>query len=117
MELKNITEEEKQRWDTAEKRMKSIKRFYMHLFTFFIIVPLILLIRLYLVPQFLIVPENEGFNNWLSFNFLLMPILWGIVVAIHGLIVFSNHPLKKWEKKKISEVLDKEYQESKQNWN
>ncbi len=97
--MSNINENDI-RYKEAEKRVKKIKGFYIHLmvycFTNFLVIAL----------QFFDTDNNE---QW-SWNMLQLPLFWGIGLAAHGLSVFlpSFAFGKQWEERKIRELMDKE---------
>ena len=108
-----------EKYERAKKRVKQIKGFYGHL-RLYILINLMILIGRYLVLEYLIDPsvQTEDFNNWLNWNTYISPILWGIALTIHGLVVFSNHfPIfnKNWEEKKIRELM-KEEEQNRTRW-
>ena len=80
----------------ATAKVKQMKDFYDHIFTFCITLPLIILADVYYTPDIL----------WS----IPAIIIWGIAVVMHWLFVkdripFFNH---KWEEKKIREIMEKE---------
>lgn len=102
--------------ESAKKKVKELKGFYSHLKTY-IIVNLILLVLRGNVLH-LITSNNEGratsFLNWLDWNFLSTPILWGIGLMLHGIYVHRHSFtfLKKWEARQIQKYMDKDISES-----
>ncbi|AXT60311.1 hypothetical protein D1816_08090 [Aquimarina sp. AD10] len=93
---------EQQRYEKAKKRVEREKGFYTH-FTIYLAINLILLI---INSNFL----NEGFSNFSQWWLYITPISWGIGLLFHGLSVFAKTPIfnKKWEEKKIKELMDKD---------
>ncbi len=88
-----------ERYFAAQKRVKSIKGFYMHLLVY-ILVNIFLIIQIYL--------ENKNdFWRWESFSVVLF---WGIGIISHGTGVFGSYLLfgKNWEDKKIKEFMEKD---------
>jgi cell division protein FtsW (lipid II flippase) len=87
------------RYLAAQKKVNSIKRFYMHLLVY-ILVNIFLIIQIYL--------ENKNdFWRWKSFSVVLF---WGIGIISHGTSVFGSYLLfgKNWEDKKIKEFMKKD---------
>ncbi len=105
-----------EKFERAKKRVKSIRGFYGHLIFFFIFMVLLYVVRFAILPRTDLMLEDEGFINWLDWNTYLLPILWGIAIVIHGISVYRFKFMKRWEEKKINEFLEREEQESKQNW-
>lgn len=98
------------RYIKAKKRVQTIKGFWQHL-TIFIIVNLgIFIVRFIVLPRMGFISEDPGFERWIDWNTYLMPLLWGIGLAIHGLAVFgpSWKRMKQWEERKIREFMDEE---------
>jgi len=105
--------------EAAKKRVDEIRGFYYHL-TVYLIVNLILLIfRTRIVLFFFDVnkaPET-GFSEWVDLNILITPLLWGVALFIHYVVIFGMKPrfIRNWEKRKLEQFL-KEEEEPKQKW-
>lgn len=96
----------------AQKRVKKIKRFYRHL-TVYIVVNLLIVYFGFRGIDLLEFKNPEVDTNltfWLFWNVLSTPILWGIGVLIHGLIVFRPGIgiLKNWEERQMKKFLEEE---------
>ena len=107
-----------EKYDRAKKRVITIKNFHQHLLTFLLVTSILLLVRFVALPYMPGLPQDQGFQDWLTWNTILMPLLWGIVVGIHALRVFSSKwsPLRRWEERKIDEFLQKEEKKEQQNY-
>lgn len=92
-----------ERYYAAQKRVKSIKGFYIH-FTVYVFVNIFLCIQIYLSSK------NE-FWRWESFATALF---WGIGIFAHGTSVFGSNLLfsKNWEERKIKEMMEKDKSQS-----
>lgn len=104
-------------YELARDRVKNLKYFYQH-FLVFVILSVILLINGHPI---LTVLKHKGatdqeFLNWVAWNILLLPVIWGMVVLVHGLVVFRNkakyrtHMLtpgfvKRWEERQLEKYL------------
>ena len=88
-----------ERYFAAQKRVKSIKGFYIH-FIIYVFVNIFLCIQIYLSSK------NE-FWRWESFSTVLF---WGIGILAHGTSVFGSNLLfgKNWEDRKIKELMKKD---------
>lgn len=94
----------------AQERVSAIKGFYNHVITYIVINVVLLFLR----PQALEWAgwQNRGSNvefiQWIDLNILLTPVIWGIILFIHYVIVFGFKPpfLKKWEQAKIQQLLE-----------
>jgi len=94
----------------AQHRVKQLKGFYQHL-TAYVIVNTLLLLFSGRITFILLSKEalgNPDFLEWINWNILGTPIIWGFVVLIHAASVFLKGPFKKWEEQQIQKILDKE---------
>lgn len=101
MESNNL---ENQKYIRAQKRVKSIKGFYVHLFVYLGVNAFIFLARLI---------SGEGVGLLLDWSSYGTMFFWGIGLAFHGFGVFGMNFLlgKNWEKRKIKEIMDKDKKE------
>jgi cell division protein FtsW (lipid II flippase) len=88
-----------ERYFAAQKKVKSIKGFYIH-FTVYVIVNTFLCIQIYL-------SSKNDFWRWESFATALF---WGIGILAHGTSVLGGNLLfgKNWEERKIKEFMEKD---------
>ena len=88
-----------ERYFAAQKRVKSIKGFYIH-FTVYVFVNIVLSIQIYLNTQ-------NDFWRWESFSAALF---WGVGILAHGTSVFGSNLLfgNNWEERKIKEFMEKD---------
>jgi hypothetical protein len=99
-----INNQENELYRMAQKRIKEIKGFYVHLIVF-------VLVNIFI---FLLNSNIFGSGNVnIHFSNLSLPFFWGIGLAAHCASVFGPNLFlgKKWEEKKIKEILDKEKQQ------
>lgn len=96
----NLQQDE--RYNLAYKRVKKIKRFYVHALVFFLVNAFII-ISSYNRSLFV----NEVFLRWKTFS---TAFFWGIGLLAHGLSVFGQNILfgQKWEERKIQEFMENE---------
>ncbi len=79
-------------YDRAMKKFKGIKSFYINLTCYCIVIPILIAVNLYFMPD----------HIW----FYWSVIGWGIGVLIHGISVFGNGFYgEKWESQKIEQFL------------
>lgn len=97
-----------EKYDRAKKQVKAIKGFYSHILVFVIINVGLLISRFVILPRLGIISDDEGFLNWLNWNTFIFPALWMIGLIIHGITVYKINFFKKWEDKKMAELLEKE---------
>ena len=88
-----------ERYFAAQKRVKSIKGFYIH-FTVYVFVNIFLCVQIYL-------SSKNDFWRWENFATALF---WGIGILAHGTAVFGSNLLfgKNWEDRKIKELIEKD---------
>lgn len=93
----NLQQDE--RYYLAQKKVKSIKGFYSHLF-FYVVINAIIIVQIYL---------KTGSGFWHLKNFYT-PVFWGIGLLAHGLSVFGQNLFfgQNWEEKKIQEFMNKD---------
>ena len=86
----------------AKKRVKSLRRFYIHLFLF-LVVNVALMFNLIMLEK----DESLNFLVWVILNIM---ITWSIGVFIHAWIVFKGKILfsKAYEDRKIEEFIKEE---------
>ncbi|NND16214.1 MAG: 2TM domain-containing protein [Eudoraea sp.] len=109
--------EQSQKFIEAKKRVDAIKGFYHHLTAYIIVNLALIFIR---VPVILFFADKGGdaatveVVDWLDWNIVLTPVLWGIGLLIHGLVVFGKNSgyIRKWEERKIQEILREEDEKS-----
>ncbi|MDP5230268.1 MAG: 2TM domain-containing protein [Cellulophaga sp.] len=95
--------------ERAQKKVANIKGFYNHL-TVYIIINCIVLFTSGKFIFILFSEEalgNPKFLDWINWNVYGTPIIWGIVLLIHGLVVFGIKPsfLKNWEQKQLEKYM------------
>jgi len=105
----------------AKKQVDHIKKFYKHLKVYIIINILLLVVKFNLINWFKDDYEwiqNPGFSDWLSWNMIGTPVLWGVGLMVHAAYVFKFGAkswkelkpefLKKWEKRQLDKFLQDE---------
>jgi len=94
---KNLQENE--RYFLAQRRVKSIRGFYIHLFVY-VIINTFIIVQIYM--------HNDGdFWRWENFS---TAFFWGIGMLAHGTSVFGSNLFfgKEWEERKIQEFMNKD---------
>ncbi|WP_158973573.1 2TM domain-containing protein [Cellulophaga sp. L1A9] len=111
MDLKKRTKLER-----AQKRVATIKGFYDHLTIYLIINILVFIFRGKFIITLLSKEAlgNPQILNWIDWNVYGIPIIWGIGVLIHGLVVFKIKPsfFTDWEEQKIKKYMSEEQESS-----
>jgi len=95
-----------QKLEQAKKRVEEIKGFYSHVLVYV------------LVNLFLLLIASNIFDGLVSihvpgWSYFTTPFFWGIGLLFHGLYVFQFKSgfIKKWEERKIREIMDKDKEE------
>jgi len=99
------------RYNRAKIRVQEEKSFYTHLSVYIIINIAIIIVILQL--------KDYIYDGYLILNLISSPVLWGIFLLAHGLWVFRDKThikkifklsifSKKWEERKINELMDNE---------
>lgn len=103
----------------AQKRVARIKDFYQHLKLFSITTIMLFIIKADIFKWFLNSAAIEpGYKEWIAWNMLSIPIIWSVILLIHGLVVFrikiinwkrlKPKALRDWEQTKINQILQDE---------
>lgn len=94
MTQKDFTEAD--RYYDAQKKVKELRGFYEHLTVYVLCNPIVIVVNYMVSPEYL----------WWIWSVMG----WGIAIVLHGLKAFEFPPFfnKKWEAKKIQELLEKE---------
>ncbi|TKD62572.1 2TM domain-containing protein [Flavobacterium sp. ASW18X] len=97
--MKNTNDAKYQR---AQKRVKEIKSFYIHLGVY-VIINAFILANFFIQSGF----DQMRFWDWTNFSTLFF---WGIGLAFHGIRVFGIFPIfgSNWEERKIQEYMDRD---------
>lgn len=98
------------KYERAQLKVNSIRGFYNHATVYVIINLLLYLLR----DKFSIILLNQDalgnsdFSHWVDWNVFGTTIVWGIVLAIHGIHVLSNFSVfkKEWEERQIQKYMD-----------
>ncbi len=113
--------EQSQKFIEAQKRVKEIKGFYNHLTAYIIVNLALIILRIPVVIFFMDrLGENadKGFVEWIDLNVLITPLVWGIGLFIHFIVVFGKKSqfIRNWEERKIQEFLQEEDEKNLKNW-
>lgn len=90
---------EEERYARAQKRVKKIKGFYMHLF-WYLVVNIFLLAMIY--------KNLDSVDDLFQWQHFSTPFFWGIGLVFHWIGVFGRNIVfsKDWEDRKINEFMD-----------
>lgn len=109
--MEKTNNSEKKKLDKARLRVAEIKGFYIHLIVYFIINTTLLIIKIVGTSYY-----GETFMGpiW-HFSTFAAWILWGIGLALHGVVTFSKNPFigKRWEQRQIEKFIEEEKRKAK----
>ena len=113
--------EQSEKFIKAKNRVKEIKGFYNHLTAYLIVNLALIFIRIPVIIFFvdrLGERPDKGFFEWIDMNVLITPLVWGIGLFIHFIVVFGKKSgfIRNWEERKIQEFLREEDERSPKNW-
>ena len=99
-------------YERAKKKVKRIKGFYKHL-TVYLIVNAVIVLEGFRGLDLLKMSEahiDPAFLEWLFWNVLSVPVLWGIGLMIHGIRVFvpGMQVFRQWEERQVRKFMEKE---------
>lgn len=97
------------KYEYAKKRVQEERTFYTHLGVYLVINTIITIVILQL--------QQYIYDGYLIINLISSPVLWGVFLLGHGLWVFRDEKSrkkpfrfslfgKKWEERKIKELID-----------
>lgn len=107
------------KYTKAKKQVEAIKEFYNHLTSYLLVNTGLFLIRSNILDFF----EKNGENtlkllDWLHWNIIATPLIWGVGLLFHGLYVFKFKSiplndikpkiLKDWEEKQIQKYMEED---------
>jgi len=103
----------------SKGKVDRIKGFYRHLIIYLFANILLFVFKGYAYDYFGSQGiEDRGFLDWFELNLVLTPLIWGLGLLTHGLIVyrFTSFPLKdikpkilrEWEARQIKKYIEKD---------
>ncbi len=103
----------------AQEQVRRMKKFYAHLRVYIMVNLVILALKFQLFDYFLGKGiKDPNFYTWLEWNIIGTPLLWGIGLLVHGLVVFklgaftwkSLKPkfLSQWEDRQLKKYMDQD---------
>ncbi len=105
-----INKDDKQLFINAEKKVKRIKMFYLHLVFYIIGVSLV-------SYNFYIIEEGEYTNSINAINTSSL-VLWTVFIILHAWVVFKGGLIfkKSWEDKKMEKFMDEDKESETKMW-
>jgi hypothetical protein len=112
-------QEQLERYQRARLQVDRMKKFFRHLRVYIVVNVLLIIFKLRLFRFFTDQGiRNEQFYDWLDWNIIGTPVLWGVGLAIHAFYVFVLQGKKwndvkpgfivEWEERQIKKYLDKD---------
>lgn len=98
------------RLERAIKKVEMIKDFHLHILLYVVASVFVLAFKREVIG---FVAENTdganpAFLDWLDWNMIAIPIIWGAVLAVHGVYVFTPSIIRSWEEAKIQKYMQQE---------
>tara|TARA_R110002124_G_scaffold5301_1_gene33189 strand:- start:210938 stop:211285 length:348 start_codon:yes stop_codon:yes gene_type:complete len=101
-----------EKFQKATARVRTIKLFHKHIAVFILGSMFMILSKIGISMLLNANAHNldPNINSWLNWNIIISIALWLIVLVIHGLITYKIKfdVFKKWEERKIREILEKD---------
>ena len=108
--------EKRSKFKKAQKRVQNIKGFYDHLKVYVIANAILFLVKdrgyEFFVSKGV---DDPAFFEWLGWNMIITPVLWGVGLLIHGVVVFKLKGktwselkpkfIKDWEQKQLQKFM------------
>ena len=107
-------------YEKARAQVKRIKGFYNHLFIYilFLVLWFVFAGKFFGFIGASIGDADDGFFEWANINLWLNPLIWGVIVLVHGAFVFGSRLslLRNWEERKLQEFMDEESRPTKNQY-
>lgn len=107
MENKELT-----KYERAQRRVAEIRGFYNHLGVYLVVNAVLLLFKERMTVTLLSKRAlgNPEFLEWIDWNVYGTPIIWGIILAVHGVKVFGGFSIfgRKWEERQMERFMKEE---------
>lgn len=93
----------------AEKKVKDLKGFYIHLTIY-------ILANIFIVTMNVMIRIREGeslYEAVVNFGTFIIPFFWGVGLIFHAVKVFDYHPFlgKDWEARQINKYMEEDKRE------
>lgn len=107
----------------ARRQVGAIKGFYNHLTVYVLINLGLFAIKSNIFHYFRDIGLNDAnFLDWVYWNIMITPLIWGVALFLHGLYVFKfksvplrelmSKSIKDWEEKQIRRFMEKDQTDS-----
>lgn len=92
----------------AHKKVENLKAFYKHLLIYCIVNIALFLARGSHIQIFESESLHPNFINWIDWNILSVPAIWGIWLTFHAAKVYSYKPkfIANWEKRQMEKFFN-----------
>ncbi|MCK0146979.1 2TM domain-containing protein [Arenibacter sp. F26102] len=94
----------------AKRRVENLKNFYAHIAVYVVMNVLLFSFKVNIIDFFVEHGVNDqGFLNWVEWNIVFIPIIWGVVLLLIGLFYFKMKPVffRNWEERQIRKYMEK----------
>lgn len=93
----------------AKRRVENLKNFYAHIGVYVVINVLLFSFKLNIMDFFIDQGvRDQGFLNWMEWNIIFIPIIWGIILLVIGIYYFKLKPefYRNWEERQIRKYME-----------
>ncbi|WP_347372720.1 2TM domain-containing protein [Aequorivita sp. Q41] len=91
------------KFESAQKRVEALKRFYKHVLVYGIVNFALFIVRGQVLEFFISESTDKNFIEWIDWNILIVPIFWGIGLLFHAARTFKYKLkfIKNWEENQL----------------
>ncbi|WP_181938142.1 MULTISPECIES: 2TM domain-containing protein [unclassified Arenibacter] len=93
----------------AKKRVDNLKNYYAHIVMYLIANALLFVFKGRISNFFTDNGvEDQGFLNWMGWNMILIPVIWGAILLVAGVYLLKLKPgfFNKWEEGQMRKYMD-----------
>lgn len=93
----------------AKRRVDNLKNFYAHIAVYLVMNTLLFVFKGRIL-NFITTNgvEDQGFLNWMEWNMIFIPVIWGVVLLVTGVYFLKLKPgfFRKWEERQMQKYME-----------